>query len=73
VTPVLYKIRKTPRSPARIEYVDKFKPYFGPEVENRNVTKPKSGIKSSVNVEDLSVIESDVRPKRDIKLPQRYR
>ena len=76
VGPVLYRIRKSPRSQAKLVYVDKLKPYFGP------VPSAWGGDESHETEEVVGPLVEEVveegpedtegRPRRQIRRPKRY-
>lgn len=73
VGPVLYQIRKSPRSQAKLVYVDKLKDYFGP------VPSAWGGVEPEVVVSPLQPQEEEegwdtaiARPRRQIHPPARF-
>lgn len=71
--PVLYQIRKSPRSQAKLVYVDKLKDYFGP------VPSAWGGVEPEVVVSPLQPQEEEegwdtaiARPRRQIRPPARF-
>jgi transposase InsO family protein len=69
---VLYQIRKTPRSQAKIIFIDKLKLYHGPTPDGWGDPGNASDVEVSTLPEepaDLPIVE---RPKRVIQKPKRY-
>ena len=76
VSSVLYQIRKSPRSQARLVYVDRLKPFFGetPAVwnsENESVETDIAPIIVEREEEDPTA-DAIQRPRRQIQPPARY-
>jgi hypothetical protein len=73
INSVLYQIRKSPRSQARICYVDKLKLYFGTAPEIWNGKAAEVDLSPLGNDEQELETVAEERPKRNAPLPVRYR
>jgi len=71
VGPVLYQIRKTPRSQAKLVYVDKLKLYKGPVPKEWGGDEPEVENPFNDLLDDFEEPE-EIRPRRQTRAPVRY-
>ena len=72
VGPVLYQIRKTPRSQAKLVYVDKLKLFHGPLPACWGGMEPEEDVAPFLPEEIENDLPLTSRPKRQINPPVRY-